>query len=156
MLCQLWCWLGPLLLLAVVVRCTAARHDPFLRQVTGRVLNLHIALLVPTILGLGFVAAGWNLPAFVGWLLVGWRQNPDRRPRPGIGRTPVEAVHTLRRRSSHSAPGLPALESSGGSRIVGLLLNGPFWAVRISLSRWSGSCGDGLTTLRRPRRSRRR
>jgi uncharacterized Tic20 family protein len=68
-LCQLWCWLGPLALLALVIRCTTARRDPFLRQVTGQVLNLQIAALAPTIVGVGFVLAGLNLLALLAWLV---------------------------------------------------------------------------------------
>ena len=67
-LCQLWCWLGPFALLAVVIRCTPKGRDPFLRQVTGQVLNLQIAALAPTILCVSFVIAGWNLLALLTWL----------------------------------------------------------------------------------------
>lgn len=68
-LCQLWCWLGPFALLPIVVRCTTARRDSFLKQVTGEVLNLQIAALAPTILCVGFVLAGWNRLALLAWLV---------------------------------------------------------------------------------------
>jgi uncharacterized Tic20 family protein len=68
-LCQLWCWLGPFALLAVAIRFTTARRDPFLRQVTGQVLNLQIAALAPTLLSVAFGLAGWNLLALTAWLV---------------------------------------------------------------------------------------
>ncbi len=75
-LCELWCWLGPLLILAAVVRLTAARHDSFLREVTAEVLNLQLAALVPTVLGVAAALVGWNTAAFVLWavfaLIIGY------------------------------------------------------------------------------------
>lgn len=65
--CQLWCWLGPLALIPVVARFTAARRSPHLHQVTGEVLNLQIAALVPGVLCVVAGASGWNLAALALW-----------------------------------------------------------------------------------------
>ncbi len=59
-ICQLWCWLGPLLVVAWVVRLTSARRDPFLRAVTAEVLNLQIVLL-PYLVATAAAVAGPNL-----------------------------------------------------------------------------------------------
>lgn len=65
--CQLWCWLGPFAVVPVVVRFTAARRSPLLHQVTGEVLNLQIAALVPGVVSGAAGVAGWNLAALVLW-----------------------------------------------------------------------------------------
>lgn len=61
--CQLWCWLGPLAIGPLVVRFTSARHSAFLRSVTGEVLNLQLvaaaltgAVVVAVLANLDFVA----------------------------------------------------------------------------------------------------
>jgi len=67
-LCELWCWLGPLLILGVITRATAARRDPFLRAVTAEVLNLRLVTFALLVLVTVAVAADWNLAAFFLWL----------------------------------------------------------------------------------------
>ena len=59
--CQLWCWLGPLLIVTWVVRLTSARHDPFLRAVTGEVFNLQLVVLPYLVVATVVAAAGLNL-----------------------------------------------------------------------------------------------
>lgn len=67
-LCELWCWLGPLAVLAVIVRLTAARNDSFLRRVTAEVLNLQVAALIPSASGFVAVALNWWAIAVASWI----------------------------------------------------------------------------------------
>lgn len=65
--CQLWCWLGPLAILPLVVRFTSARHSTFLRAVTGEVLNLQLVAAALTVAGVVAILADLDLIAFALW-----------------------------------------------------------------------------------------
>lgn len=66
-ICQLWCWLGPLLVLPLVVRFTVARRNAFLRAVTGEVLNLQLVAAVPLAAGLLAIRGSAETTALVFW-----------------------------------------------------------------------------------------
>lgn len=65
--CQLWCWLGPLAIVPLVVRFTSARHSTFLRAVTGEVLNLQLVVAALAGGGVGAILAGLDLIALSLW-----------------------------------------------------------------------------------------
>ena len=67
-LCELWCWLGPFMILSLVIRKTASGRDPFLRVVTAEVLNVQIVWFGMVVLGMVTGGFGWNLAAFYLWL----------------------------------------------------------------------------------------
>jgi hypothetical protein len=68
-LSHLWCWLGPLAIIPVVVRFTAARESAVLRQVTADVLSLQLVVLSFWVAGGVLGLAGWNLAFIALWLV---------------------------------------------------------------------------------------
>ncbi len=69
--CELWAWLGPLMLVGLVIRHTAARRDPFLREVTAEVLNLQLLALVALLILVGVAVLGWELATWAVGVTVG-------------------------------------------------------------------------------------
>ncbi len=69
-LCQLWCFLGPILVLALVLRATGIdRRDRLLRVTTAEVLNLQIITLIPVVVSLAALVLGLQLLGIASWLV---------------------------------------------------------------------------------------
>lgn len=67
-LCQLWCFLGPLLFLSIILRLVRLdRGDPLLRATVTDVLNLQVVALMALIPGVILAVLGFSFLALVFW-----------------------------------------------------------------------------------------